>query len=279
MDLVVVLVVVVVELYIVLAVFLIVFNFHIGSLGGRDTGVVQGDGFGLVLANDGAGLLGGFLRCLLGSLLACFLSGLLGDLFGCFLSGLLGSLHGCLFGGCLGGFRLNGGLVFFGAGQDLAGGGVDLIVVFVITEAELHFVVVLFPVVFSLQDNGICLGCACMIQGDGLGFVHAEGCGFGFGCDHDEVRLFVGDIGCSTSGDDGQGKDQGDDGQGLFHGRSLLSDILWYKNAPVPAVGTGGSFCIVGYSIGQSQTSITLPQHRGMTSPSLTCRILWQMGQ
>ena len=279
MDLVVVLVVVVAELHVILAVFLIVFNFHIGSLGGRDTGVGQSDGLGLILADDGAGLLSGLFSCPLGGLFGCFLSGLFSSLLGGLLSGFLRCLLGYLFGGRLGGFRLNGGLVFFAAGQDLAGGGVDLIVVFVITEAELHFVVVLFPVVFSLQDNGICLGCACMIQGDGLGFVHAEGCGFGFGCDHDEVRLFVGDIGCSTSGDDGQGKDQGDDGQGLFHGRSLLSDILWYKNAPVPAVGTGGSFCIVGYSIGQSQTSITLPQHRGMTSPSLTCRILWQMGQ
>ena len=189
MDLVVVLVVIVTELHIVLAVFLVVLDLHIRSLVGSDACMLQSKDLGLLFTDDRLSSFGGL-----------FLS----------------------FLGCLG---LFGGVVFLAAGEDLAGGGVDFVVVFVIAEVELHIVFAVFFVVFRLQDGGVCCGYTGVVQGDGLCFVQSDKGGFGgrFDYGHGGCRFLLIHIGRGAAGGQEEGGSQSENHQGLFHGRSLLS--------------------------------------------------------
>ena len=203
--------------------------------------MVQGDGLGLVLADDGLGSLGGFgcLSCLLGSL-----------------GGFFSGLGGGLLGGC--GLGLHGAVILLLVLQHLAGGHVDGVVIFVVVVAELHIVLTVFPVILDMDGGGLLGGDFRMIQGDLQGLVLADGGGLvsgdlggGFGLfvddclggifcgglDIERSRLHGGlsHIGSGAAGGQEQCEDQGEDSDGLFHGSRLLSDYFgWLKNRRFP---------------------------------------------
>ena len=235
--------------------------------------MLEGDGLGLILADQGLGGLGGLGR--LGGLFSGLFGGLgclLGGLFGCLLGSLFGLLFGSLFGGLLG-----GGFVFLGAGEDLAVEGADGVVIFVSACQELHVVLAVLGVVADLQAGDVADGEASVVQCGLLGLIHTDEDLSGI------VRLFGGDftggnfvggqgdvcvgvhviegvgvhVGCCTAGGQEQCKDQGQRDDGLFHFCRLLSDYFvgWMGEKYAGSrLGTGGSFCyrrIFGFEKGR----------------------------
>ena len=178
----------------------------------------QRNGLGFVLA-DGflgclSGLFGGFLRCLGGS----FFGG-----------------RGCI---------VDGAVIFLFVGEDLAGGHMDAVVVFVVIVAELHIVRTVFPVVFDLGVGGLVGGHLCMLQGDlqscffadrgglvgglfGGGFrLFGDDCLGGLDIKRSRLHGFLGPVGSGAAGGQEQCKNQSKDSDGLFHGSRLLSDMF-----------------------------------------------------